>query len=130
MMTKIQYLLVCLAEESAEVAQRATKALRFGLDEAQPGQSLSNAEHILEELEDLQIIVDMLREEGALSERQPALSEIYSSLLKRKRAKVLKYMDYAVQCGTVEKPPPGPGECIGCLGLVHYESCPKWERCL
>ena len=119
MMTKIQYLLVCLAEESAEVAQRATKALRFGLGESQPGQSLTNAERILDELEDLQIIVEMLREEGALShslsesiqprpiapstlDQSRSVGRLYWDRIKAKRAKVKKYMDYAVQCGTVE----------------------------
>jgi hypothetical protein len=32
------------AEEAVEVAQRATKVLRFGIDEVQPGQSLTNAD--------------------------------------------------------------------------------------
>lgn len=46
-------LLTILAEECCEVGQRVSKALRFGLMEIQPGQPLSNAERISEELGDL-----------------------------------------------------------------------------
>ncbi len=46
-------LLTILAEECCEVGQRVSKALRFGLMEVQPGQPLSNAERISEELGDL-----------------------------------------------------------------------------
>jgi hypothetical protein len=37
-MTREQHLLTILAEECGEVVQRASKAIRFGLDESQPGQ--------------------------------------------------------------------------------------------
>lgn len=37
MMSKEQYLLMKLAEESIEVAHRALKAMQFGLEEKQPG---------------------------------------------------------------------------------------------
>lgn len=46
-------LLTILAEECCEVGQRVSKALRFGLMEVQPGQPLSNADRISEELGDL-----------------------------------------------------------------------------
>jgi hypothetical protein len=53
-------LLICAAEECAEVTQRITKALRFGLDEVHPGQPLTNAQRIAGELGDLQAVVNML----------------------------------------------------------------------
>lgn len=59
-MTKREYLLVCLMEECAEVAQRASKALRFGLDEVQQGKDLSNEQLIVEELRDLEVTRLML----------------------------------------------------------------------
>ena len=48
-MNRNEHLLWILAEECAEVAQRASKAARFGLEEVQPGQPLSNSRRILQE---------------------------------------------------------------------------------
>lgn len=58
-MTREQHLLTILAEECAEVVQRATKAIRFGLDESQPGQR-DNRKRLENELGDLLGMVDML----------------------------------------------------------------------
>lgn len=63
-MNKQEYLLTCLAEECAEVAQRCTKALRFGINECQPGQELSNEERLNIELNDLFTICRLLSFEG------------------------------------------------------------------
>lgn len=41
-MTQTQHRLVKLAEECAEVAQRCTKGIRFGLDDIQTGQDDDN----------------------------------------------------------------------------------------
>ncbi len=90
-----EYLLVSLAEECAEVAQRATKALRFGLLEKQPGQTLDNAIRLVDELDDLALIVDLLRSAGAIPSS--------SSDLEAKRAKIFKYMDFAEECGTLDQ---------------------------
>ena len=46
-------LLEILAEECAEVIQRVTKALRFGVDEVQPGQPHTNAQRISYEMGDV-----------------------------------------------------------------------------
>lgn len=59
-MTKDQHLLTILAEECAEVAQRAAKAIRFGLEEVQPGQLLSNRQRLEHELADLHTVAHML----------------------------------------------------------------------
>lgn len=53
-------LLTILGEEGAEVIQRASKALRFGIEEVQPGQPYSNAERIGHELGDLIEVMDRL----------------------------------------------------------------------
>ncbi len=59
-------LLTILAEECCEVGQRVSKALRFGVNEIQPGQPLTNAQRISEELGDLFSVVDHLVELGVL----------------------------------------------------------------
>lgn len=96
-MNRVEYLLTSLAEECAETAQRASKALRFGVDEIQPGQGDTNAVRLMDELEDIRVIVELLREEGVLS-----LGPIDGERFARKRAKVEKYMAYARKCGTLQ----------------------------
>lgn len=59
-MTNEQHLLLILAEECAEVAQRATKAIRFGLDQKHPVEHWNNRQQLERELGDLMAMVDML----------------------------------------------------------------------
>jgi hypothetical protein len=63
-MKRLDHLLTITGEEAVEVAQRASKALRFGLDEVQPGQPLSNRERLIVEINDLLAMVEMLEAEG------------------------------------------------------------------
>jgi hypothetical protein len=49
-------LLTILIEECAEVAQRATKMLRFGVHEVQPGQPDDNAKRLSLEVGDLEAV--------------------------------------------------------------------------
>jgi NTP pyrophosphatase (non-canonical NTP hydrolase) len=65
-MNREEHLLTCLAEECAEVAQRVSKALRFGLDEAQPGQAQTNRHRIVDELGDLLSVAIILADEGII----------------------------------------------------------------
>jgi NTP pyrophosphatase (non-canonical NTP hydrolase) len=54
-------LLTILIEEASEIQQRATKALRFGLDEVQPGQSLNNAQRLDYEIGDFLAVLRRLQ---------------------------------------------------------------------
>lgn len=90
-MTREQYLLALLAEECAEVAQRATKAIRFGLEipeGTQPGYA-SNKERLLEEFNDLLVIVEMLFGKEYVNESQQLA----------KKAKIEKYTELSKQIG-------------------------------
>lgn len=60
-------ILTILIEECAEVQQRATKLLRFGRDEIQPGQLLNNSARLSQELGDLQAVCTMAEEAGLVS---------------------------------------------------------------
>lgn len=60
-------LLTILIEECAEVQQRATKALRFGLDEIQPGQPFTNAERLAREIGDVDEMVNRLVNAAVIS---------------------------------------------------------------
>lgn len=104
-MTKSEHLLTFLREKCAEVSRRASKALRFGLAEVQPGQSLTNAERINEELLDLYVIAGMLVQDGDLE----ALMDIevtpeVDAKIQAKRQKVYRDLFYSDQCGTLTTP--------------------------
>ena len=90
-MTRTQYLLTCLAEECAEVAQRASKAARFGIDEVQPGQDLDNGERLEQEFNDLVAVARLL----GLS-----VDEVQ---VKQKYARVDKYMQLSAERGMVDR---------------------------
>lgn len=62
-------LLIVLIEECAEVQQRATKMLRFGTQEVQPGHHLSADLRLSNEVGDLLAIVDLLKSENLLSHK-------------------------------------------------------------
>lgn len=60
-MTDEQHLLVILAEEATELAQAATKAIRFGTARTEPYQDQTNLDRLVEELSDVLALTDMLR---------------------------------------------------------------------
>lgn len=74
MMNRKQYLLMKLAEECCEAAQRALKQAQFGGDEIEPGKDQSNSERLLAEVVDVFASIAMLQEEGAL--RNPDREEL------------------------------------------------------
>lgn len=84
-MTREEHLLICLAEECDEVGQRVMKALRFGLSEVQAGQELTNAERILDEMQDLVAVYTILSNEGIVP-------DIGFVDVNRKLAKIEKFM--------------------------------------
>lgn len=96
-MTRTEHLLSIVAEECAEVAQRCSKALRFGLQEVQPGQSLSNAERIAYEYADLVSAMILLSREC-----EGLLPNISEQALEIKRQKVEDYLEYSRFVGCLE----------------------------
>jgi NTP pyrophosphatase (non-canonical NTP hydrolase) len=96
-MNRTEYLLACLAEECAEVAQRATKALRFGMDEVQSGQQLTNAERITAELVDLFTVATMLEGES----RTRILPDVEDCYSEEKANRVEATMAYSLSMGTL-----------------------------
>lgn len=79
-------LLTILIEECAEVQQRATKALRFGLDEIQPGQMFTNKFRLGGEVGDLIEVIDLCARAGILRETSIELGRAH------KRQQLAKYM--------------------------------------
>lgn len=97
-MTLKEYLLNRLSEECAEVIQRVSKALTFGLDEVQPGQPDDNAYRIILEYIDLVAVFEMLEDEGIL--KLPD-GETVRTLNRQKREKVAHYMKLSRERGTL-----------------------------
>lgn len=84
-MNRAEHMLACLAEEGAEVAQRVTKALRFGLREVQPGQPLTNDDRICDELRDLIAVAHILHSEGVIGWFMPEIGDVNAKLSKIER---------------------------------------------
>lgn len=97
-MTRREHLLIILAEECAEVAQRVSKALRFGDEEIEPAQGVSNSDRIFLEMADLLAVYDMLRAEKALPQLHVGS---FNRRMEEKRLKVEKYLVYSEKCGTL-----------------------------
>lgn len=95
-MNETEHLLTVLSEECAEVAQRACKAIRFGLSEIQPGQPEDNKRRLERELADLMAVAHMLGLQIRISDEDA------------KRKKLEKFMEYSRQLGTLtDKPQDG-----------------------
>jgi hypothetical protein len=99
-MTRSEHLLTCLAEECAEVAQRVSKALRFGLKEIQDGQSATNAQRIDAEIDDLISVVVILQNEGIL----PASPYPSAERIQAKKMKIERFMAISIEQGTLDGP--------------------------
>lgn len=95
-MNREQFLLVKLAEECAEVAQRAIKQIQFGKLEVQTGQQLTNAERLKQELIDLRNIVRLLQ----FYKEVPEITEVEEiNALIAKRNKLQKYLKLSAELG-------------------------------
>ena len=100
MLNREQYLLICLAEECAEVQKEISKILRFGLKD-KPISSLagnileSNSARLSQEITDVQALIRMLIKEGL-----PI--EIKQRKIVEKCHKVETYMRYSQDKKTLE----------------------------
>jgi hypothetical protein len=94
-MTKKEILLTTLAEECVETAQRVSKAIRFTLEEIQPGQDLTNAERIVYEFNDIFAMMEVLKEEGCFEK------VIDREAIEKKKLKVIEYLEYSKKMGAL-----------------------------
>jgi len=98
-MTRQEHLLIIAMEECSEVAHRISKALRFTINEVQPGQDMNNGERIMQEYCDLLAGIEMLQEEGIL----PKWSNDRIHFQKEaKKSQVEKYLKYSDGVGTLK----------------------------
>lgn len=97
-MTRNEHLLIILGEECAEVAQRVSKALRFGLSEVEPGEEAPNAQRITAELKDLWAMAIICAQAGLIPYPQPSVTEIEA-----KRDKVERFFAISRAQGTLSE---------------------------
>lgn len=94
-MTRTEHLLVILMEECAEVAHRASKCLRFGFKECEPGHGLSNINRLQQELDDLNATARLT---GL------AMPMVSSEIEQAKHAKIERFLAHSRECGTLKGP--------------------------
>lgn len=96
-MSRTDHLLAILAEECAEIAQRAMKAQRFGLADTytKDGETLSNAEFIRRELCDLFGVLELLEADGVIA-RFDILDD---ARVNAKKARIEKWLLYSAERG-------------------------------
>ena len=93
-MNKQEHILSIVGEECAEISQRCSKAMRFGMKEIQKDQPLTNSERIVEEFNDLIAVMEMLYD-------KPIIEIIIPELIDAKKSKVEKYLSYSQGLGTL-----------------------------
>lgn len=81
-------LLNILIEECSEIQQRATKALRFGLDETQEGQPFNNSHRLAYEIGDLIEVIDRCKKAGIIDDEYIIVG------VNTKAEKLEKYMQF------------------------------------
>ena len=81
--------LIMLMEECAEAAQRASKQLRFGRDEVQPGQAMPNHWRLRDEILDVLAVVERLQEANLI---EPITQDDVIFHRREKQAKVDRMM--------------------------------------
>ena len=62
-MRRLQYLMLKIAEECAEVAQVVSKIMQFGFENCHPETKKTNRERLYEELDDLNAIIEILNDQ-------------------------------------------------------------------
>lgn len=96
-MNEIEYLLVCLAEECAEVQQIVAKILRFGLNSHHPDKFKTNLQELHDELIDLDAIREMLNDH-----KVDTFTDDEYTMLTAKMNKVKKYMEISRKSGMLQ----------------------------
>lgn len=98
-MTQNEMILTILAEEASEVAQAASKVLRFGPHHTWPtvdAGSTTAADRLIKELADLAALVEMAQAAGLLTKITDATFHKYIS---EKKDRVAKYMAISQSLG-------------------------------
>jgi len=94
-MTRNEHLIKILEEECCETAIRASKALRFGINEIQIDQDLTNAERIVYEFNDILAMMELLYDAGLI----PQIMD--REAIEKKKLKIEKFFIISREQGTL-----------------------------
>ena len=98
MMNREQYLLTKLAEECNETAQRASKAIVFGMNDIQEGQYKSNNTRLVEEFSHIVAYMELLIDENSVKMDM----DFMKKHVDKKKQELKDWYEYSVNRGCVE----------------------------
>lgn len=107
-MTRDEHLMTIAIEECAEIAQRISKAQRFGMDQIQEDaddkpeenpEHLTNRERIIREYYELRAVLGMLNIDAWDMSDKARIHE------RAKALRVQRYLERSARCGTLSFPP-------------------------
>jgi hypothetical protein len=101
-MNRDEHYLTTLGEEGAEVAHRASKALRFGTSEVQPGHSDTNAERLREEVYQLLGTYRCCEARGLVPPLDLSLASVHLAHV-RKQARIERFLEISRREGTLDE---------------------------
>lgn len=87
-----------IAIEASLVGQRASKILRFGVQEMRPGSGVTNIEHLVTEFNDLYAMFELVQEHGIETP-----NFLNREQIEAKKAKVKHFLSYSKECGTLDE---------------------------
>jgi len=99
-MDESEHILVCIAEECAEIQKAVSKALRFGLDDRHPNSKQTNRDDLTYEIADLLGVIEMARDYGIIPDHSEEKTRV---LMQAKKENILKFMNYAETGGTLTR---------------------------
>ncbi len=104
-MKPLEYLLNQLREEMDEVGQICSKILRFGIDSVKPGEEATNRQKLVEELNDVQASIELLKEylEDENRGGLPGLGD--RPFVEKRIAKILHFAKVSRDLGNLEDDP-------------------------
>lgn len=91
-----EYLLQCLAEEAAEVAQAASKCLRFGIDNQYPGYEGTALDRLVQEVYEFRAVFEWIEDE---IEDARIPYPVANEKMTAKRKKLAEMMEYSRKRG-------------------------------
>ena len=101
MLSKNEYLLICLIEELSEVQQELSKCLRFSLNHMPEVYDTTNAKRAALEFADVFAIIELLEAEGiAFIDFN---NDSFFNRVKDKKKRTLKYMEESRKMKILEK---------------------------